>query len=54
MNKMRIAFIYQIKSETRNNFKNPPVCDIIMLKFEINLDLPLFIVYFAESGDLFL
>lgn len=36
MNKMRIAFIYQIKSETRNDFKNPPVCDIIMLKFEIN------------------
>lgn len=44
MNKMRISFLYQIKSETHNDFQNPPVYDIIMLKFEINLDLPLFIV----------
>lgn len=54
MNKMRISFLYQIKSEIHNDLKNPPVCDIIMLKFEINLDLSLFIVLFAESGDLFL
>lgn len=44
MNKMRISFFYQIKSEIYNDLKNFFVCDIIMLKFEINFDFLLFIV----------